>query len=722
MPVFQSDSITLERDADGSFGLTIDVPGRSVNVITPGLLTELDRALDVLAGRERVPVLLLKSGKKTGFMAGADLHEFLAIRDAASASALSERGQKVFDRLAGLPFPTIAAIHGPCLGGGLELALACDYRLVVEHPGTQIGLPEIELGLLPAWGGTQRLPRTIGLQHALQVILAGKRLDARAALAWGLADVLATDEDSLRRETIALLGRAIVRGKRRRTGVPMLGWRQWLLEGNPLGRRVIYNATERRLRQRVPDDMPAPYEALEAIRLGLHSGMTAGLTQEREAASRLALTPACRNLVTLFFQREQARKPPTQPPPATVRRIGVVGAGIMGAGIVQLAALRGLEVVVQEVSAEALQAGLARVQGLFDRAVERRVVSEATAQKSRSAIRGTVAWEGFDSVDVVVEAAVEDLEIKRRLFRDLAGRTPPAAILATNTSSLLVAHLAEGLAHPECLAGLHFFNPVHKMPLVEVVRAPATSAQTVSTLLGLAVTLGKTPVSVGDGPGFVVNRILMPYLNEAVVLLREGMPVKEIDEVMRRFGMPMGPLELLDQIGIDVAAHVARSIGPALGDRFEPNDVFERMLREGWAGEKNGKGFYLHQGRKTTVNVATEALVRGPGERGSISPLPPAARQAQARERMVLLMVNEGARVLTERLAESAEVDLAMVMGTGWAPHRGGPLRYADDRGLGDVAAALNNLANRVGRRFQPCDDLTRRAEAHQPFHPAPEG
>jgi 3-hydroxyacyl-CoA dehydrogenase / enoyl-CoA hydratase / 3-hydroxybutyryl-CoA epimerase len=710
MSVFESSTITVRRDADGALGLTFDVPGRSVNVITPELLADLDCALDALQTQSRVPVLLVQSGKKTGFLAGADLKEFLAIRDAASATAMSLRGQKVFQRLAELRFPTIAAIHGPCLGGGLELALACDYRLAVDRPGTQFGLPEVTLGLLPAWGGTQRLPRTMGLQRALEIILTGKRLDAKQAKQWNLVDaVSANDEGQLRSAIVKLIGRAMTHRKRSRTGLPLHGWRQWFLESTGVGRRIIFSATERLLRRRVPDDMPAPYEAVEAVRVGLRSGMTAGLTQEREAASRLALTPACRNLVTLFFQREQARKPEGG---VTVRRVGLIGAGVMGAGIAQLAALRGLDVVVKEVNAEALSAGMARIQELFDRAVERKIVSAEEAQRRRAAIRGTAEWDGFEGVDVVIEAAVENLEIKRRLFAELLEKTSSTTILATNTSSLRIAKIAEGLSPPERIGGLHFFNPVHKMPLVEVVRGPATSEKSIATLSALAALLGKTPVTVGDGPGFVVNRILMPYLNEAVVSLQECLRIKDIDAIMRRFGMPMGPLELLDQIGLDVAAHVAQSIGPELGDRFVPNDAFDRMVKKGWLGEKNGTGFYNHHGKKATVNDEAEVVVLGV-HRIRRKPGDDRLRLAEARERMVLSMVNEAARVLAEGLADSAaSIDLAMVLGTGWAPHRGGPLRYATDRGVSEVVAALNGLADRVGPRFRPCEELIRRAES----------
>ncbi len=360
MSLFQSDTITVERDSDGSFVLTIDVPGKSVNVITRGVLADLEGALDALAAQPRVPVLVVRSGKKTGFLAGADLHEFTAIRDVASARALSQAGQDLFGRLAGLAAPSVCVIHGPCLGGGLELALACDYRLVFDKPGTQLGLPEVELGLLPGWGGTQRLLRVIGLERAVQVILGGRRLSARDAQQWGLADCCARNEAELRDGYARLLLRAVAEGKRLRGRLPLRTWRQRLLESNPFGRRLILKGTERLIRNRVPDGMPAPTEALEAVRVGLERGQTAGFEQEREAAGRLALSPACRNLVSLFFQREEARKGPGENVPP-VRRLGVVGAGVMGAGIVQLAALSGCEVVVQEVDRKSTPIGAMRV-------------------------------------------------------------------------------------------------------------------------------------------------------------------------------------------------------------------------------------------------------------------------------------------------------------------------------------------------------------------------
>ena len=719
MRIFQSETIVVERDSDGGVVLILDVPGRSVNVFNRQVMTDLDAALDAVAA-SKAPLLVVRSGKKSGFVAGADLQEFLGIQDAAGAEAISAAGQKLFDKLAALPMPTIAAVSGACLGGGLEFALACDYRLVFDKPSTQLGLPEVELGLLPGWGGTQRLPRIIGLERALRVILDRKRLNAKEAFRWGLADAIASTEAELRDQVALLTGRALGEGKRQLSRVPLRTWRQRILESNPLGRRILFKATERMMRRRVWDDMPAPYEALEAIRTGINDGMPAGLAYERGAAGRLAVTAACRNLIALFFQTQKSDKRPEErrgAAPAEVRRVGVVGAGTMGAGIAQLAAFKGCKVVVQEVSQAALDAGMERIKGLFRKAVERRLLTEPESVERLAAIQGTLKWEGFDNVDVVVEAALEDLEAKKAVFRELETRTRPATVLATNTSSLPVERLQEGLPHPQRAAGMHFFNPVHKMPLVEVARAPATRDAALATLAQWAIHLGKTPVVVRDSPGFVVNRILMPYLNEAVILVAEGLTIEQVDRSMKRFGMPMGPLELLDQIGLDVAAHVAQSMQPVLTGRFEPNAAFDKMRAAGLLGQKSGRGFYLHGGKKPKGNSQVQDLLRDHQAGSASRALPPAVRQSEGRERMVLLMVNEAALGLSEGLtASAAAIDLAMVLGTGWAPHRGGPLRYADDRGLADIVQGLTSLASRHGRRFEPCAELKRRAEANEPF------
>jgi 3-hydroxyacyl-CoA dehydrogenase / enoyl-CoA hydratase / 3-hydroxybutyryl-CoA epimerase len=706
--IYQSPNLRVERDDVNLATLWLDVQGQRYNLLNKSVLDELDQAITAVRAEKELAGLVIRSAKETGFLAGADIQGFTKLANPDDAQAMSAHGQGVFGRLVDLSasLPTTALVEGPCLGGGLELALACTFRLAVDRSDTQMGLPEVELGLLPGWGGTQRLPRLIGLERALQVILGGKRLNARQAKEWGLADrVLDPAETS---QVLAKVGlNAISDGRIPLANRPPRTWRQRLLESNPLGRKLIVGGTERLLRRKVPDDMPAPKEALEAVKVGLSKGMEAGLAFERAAAGRLATTPACRNLVGLFLRREAARKLPAElrdKAAVTVRKVGVVGAGTMGAGIAQLAAVKGFAVVVQEANVDALQKGILRVGQLVEQAIKRRVLTEEEARQRLGQVKFTSKWEGFDDVDLVVEAVFEDPGVKRTVFHELESRTPATAVLATNTSSLLVGRFQEGLLHPGRFGGLHFFNPVHKMPLVEVIRGGQTDDGTAAVLAQFAASLGKTPALVKDGPGFLVNRILIPYLNEAVLLVAEGMGTAEVDGVMRRFGMPMGPLELLDQVGLDVAAHINESIRPALAGRFADGRAFEQMAKDrGWLGQKSGKGFYQYRGSSKAVNAEAEAALRSAGDKGLLAALPPAVRQRQARDRMVLLMVNEASRCLSEGVIDRADnLDLAMVLGTGWAPHRGGPLSYARDRGVAEVVKALGELAGRHGPRVEP--------------------
>jgi 3-hydroxyacyl-CoA dehydrogenase/enoyl-CoA hydratase/3-hydroxybutyryl-CoA epimerase len=703
MTLFQTNNLLVEVQGATAL-LWLDVADRPVNVFHPAFLTDLDQALDRVAEQTALQILIVAGGKKTGFAAGADVHSFAEVSTPEQAVALSTAGQQVFDKLARLRLPTVARIHGLCLGGGLELALACDYRWAFDTPeaAVQVGFPEVELGLIPGWGGTQRLPRIVGLERAVQMILTGRRLGTRDAQRWGLVDAAWDMEPTDWRQP----AEAIIRqGKPLRSWLPLSGWGQRLREGNPVGRWLIFRGAERILRRRVPDDMPAPFEALKAIQVGLSHGLEAGLAREREAIGRLATSRACHNLVNLFFQREQARKLPEDGALAKRCHVGVVGAGTMGAGIAQLAAVKGRRVFIQEVSDKALAAGMRKIEALFQKAVERRVLSDTAARTHLQTIQTTTTWEGFGDVDVVIEAVIEDLDAKRAVFRELERRVGPSTILATNTSSLPVAFLQEGASHPGRIGGLHFFNPVHKMPLVEVIRGPATDAATVAALTRLAVALGKTPVVVKDSPGFLVNRILMPYLNEAVLLAVEGMPASLIDRRMRRFGMPMGPLELLDQVGLDVAAHIARSVQPLLGERFPPNPVFSRMQEQGWLGQKSGVGFFRYKSHKKRENAELCGLL-AKARTGEFR-LP---EDDEALDRMVLLMVNEAAACLGDSVVDRSEcVDLAMVLGTGWAPHRGGPLRYAAERGWENVVRRLEELATKLGPRFEPCPELRQR-------------
>jgi 3-hydroxyacyl-CoA dehydrogenase/enoyl-CoA hydratase/3-hydroxybutyryl-CoA epimerase len=709
MTFFATQNVSIELQGPIAF-LWLDVHGRPLNVLGRQVIADLEGALACVEAEHSIQCLFIGSRKPTGFLAGADIEEFADITTAEQAMQTSERGQKLMDCVARLRVPTVACISGFCLGGGLELALACDYRLVYDTPNTQLGLPEIKLGLLPGWGGTQRLPRVVGLERALQIILQQRTLNAREAMNWGLADFIERDPaQGLTRALPALR-------KRPKAGMPLHGWRQKLLESTSIGRNIIFKMASKAVHAKAWEDMPAPVEALEAIRVGLTQGMEAGLRREREGIGRLAITRASRNLITIFFLVMSAKKSEEKTLPC--KKVGVVGAGTMGAGIAQLALLKGFDVVVQEINDGALTAGMKKIEDLVNKAVERRLLTADEARKKLAGIGRTTSYQGFESADIVIEAAIEDLDKKRDIFRLLDERCRPDAVLATNTSSLSVKQLQEGLRHPRRVAGLHFFNPVHKMMLVEVVRTPTTDEAVTSLLVRFAASLGKTPVVCSDSPGFIVNRILTPYLNEAGILIGEGLPVKAIDRTMERFGMPMGPLELLDTVGLDVAAHVSRSVGPAFGERLKPHPALPRMCEHGWLGQKTGKGFYLYSGKKKEVNA--EALARLGAELGMKPPLGPVPDEQvrEARERMVCLMVNEAAACLSEGLAERADViDLAMVLGTGWAPHRGGPLRYADDRGAADIVRALEDLARRHGPRFEPCAELRRRAKSGELFY-----
>jgi 3-hydroxyacyl-CoA dehydrogenase / enoyl-CoA hydratase / 3-hydroxybutyryl-CoA epimerase len=718
--VFRTDNLRLEERPEGVRVLWLDVAGRTLNVFTRQVLVELEQGIERVKADDEARLLVLRSEKPSGFMAGADLHEFSSVDRSEDAEAISAFGQNVFNKLAALNIPTIAIIHGPCLGGGLEVALACDYRLVLDHPKTQLGLPEVEIGLVPGWGGCQRLPRVVGLERALQMILAGRRLNGQDALRWGLADATGSSEQELAARLALLMVNALREGKRPRGRLPLCTWRQRVLESTPVGRRIVYRVAERLLRRRVPDDMPAPYEALRAVQAGISQGLDAGLAAERKAAGRLATTRASRNLIRLFFQREAARKPYESPERGAVRpirRVAIVGAGTMGAGIAQLAAIRGCTVTVREINDNALTASMQRIAELFHKAVANRVLAREAALQKLEAIRGTTAWDGFAEAELIVEAVVEDLQIKQALFRDLEEHTSAGAILASNTSSFLVTDIARGLKYPERVGGLHFFNPVHKMPLVEVIEAQRTTEPTLAGLSAWAVALGKTPIAVKDSPGFLVNRVLMPYLAEAVLLAAEGMAIDLIDQSMRRFGMPMGPFELLDQVGLDVATHIARSMGPIFAKRWTGNsaleglpETFEQFQRKQWLGQKSGLGFYRYHHGKKKVNCEATSLLPAIERQDAalgIRTLPRAAQIAQARERLVLLMVNEAAACVGEGLvADDETLDLAMVLGTGWAPHRGGPLRHATDRGVAEVVGALEALEGILGPRFAPCARL----------------
>ncbi len=691
---------SLAVDSDRVATLTFDLPDKKANILNRAAIEELERVVAELASRADIGCLLLVSGKPKIFIAGADIEEIRGVTDPQVAIEACHRVHRLYSEWERLPYPTVAAVRGTCLGGGTELALACTYLLVSDRADLRIGLPEIKLGILPAWGGCTRLPRRIGIAAALDIILQGKAVPGRTAFKLGLADALLPDAafERLARD-FALGHRGEKRRPRRRRGLGAM-----LLEGNALGRAVLFSQARKKTLQATKGHYPAPLRALDVIRTGVARGPAAGFAAEAAAVGELATSAVSKNLVHLFLTMEDTKKAPGLPggKAREVRSAAVLGAGVMGGGIAQLLADQAnLPVRLRDVAPQALAGGMAHAAALFRKQVERRRLADPEAKRRLALIHPTLQLSGLGGCDLVIEAIVEKLEVKQQTFAELGKLVAPEAILASNTSSLSIDLIARDTPHPERVVGMHFFNPVDKMPLVEVVVGRRTGPAAVNTIVELARRLGKTPVVVRDGPGFLVNRLLCFYMAEALHLLSQGHAIEELDSAMLGFGMPMGPVALVDEVGIDVAIKVAHILAEPFGDRLPPAGGQERIIESGRLGAKNGRGFYRYDGRRRTVPDPEVYALLGITARRS------EADAAKLVDRMVLPMVNEAARCLAEGVvATPADLDLAMIFGTGFPPFRGGLCRWADQRGLADVVGALERLQAEAGARFAPSAEL----------------
>lgn len=704
--------------ADGGMAhLCFDDPGRPVNVLTEAVMRRLDSLLDEIregAASGRIRGLIVRSGKPGGFIAGADVEAIARIEGPEEGASAARLGQAIYRELEELPIPTVAVIEGACVGGGLELALACRHRVASDHPKTRLGLPEVQLGILPAWGGTTRLPRLVGLQNALDLLLTGRLVNPKRARRMGLVDEILPSALLLETATAFLSDRMAGRpaaGRRRRS----LGRR--LLEDTAPGRRIVLSRARASVLEKTGGHYPAPLRILEVVRRSLGAPLDLALALEAEAAGELIASPICRNLIHVYHLREDARKGEGVPGLAgapEVRRVGVVGAGVMGGGVAHLMADQGIDVRVKDIRHEAVGGALQHARELFRKGVDRGKLSRLEADRRMERISGGLDYSGFGALDLVVEAVVERLEVKRSVLREVEERVPSRCVLATNTSTLRVDDMATALDRPENLVGMHFFNPVDRMPLVEVVRGEASSDEAVATVHRLAVRTGKVPVVVNDGPGFLVNRILGPYLNEAGHLLAEGGSVEEIDAAARAFGMPMGPLRLMDEVGIDVVRHAGDVLHEAFGARMDPAPPLVALREADRLGRKGGLGFYRYEGGKESgVDTGIyEVLGRTvPDVRSSLEP-------REIRARLVLAMANEAVRILEDGIVtRAAEVDLAMIMGTGFPPFRGGLLRYVDSLHPRTVLDRLQEYAARHGERFRPAALLRDLAESDERFY-----
>ncbi len=710
-------NIRREVQPNGICVLTFDRPDSPVNIFDDRTFEELNAQLDFVEAGARdnlIKGVIFASAKGKIFIAGADLHGFTAgpMTDE-RLGAIIDRGHHAFARIADLRVPSTAAIQGLCVGGGLELTLACDWRVASNDGSTKLGLPEVQIGILPAWGGSVRLPRLVGLPKALEIILTGKQLAGIPAKKAGLVDEIAYPEGML-----STAERLLARGKRPPLKTPFAN--------RAPARNIVASLARKKTLAKTRGNYPAALRAIEVATNGLGLAESPALRLERDAFVELAKTDAARSLMGIFFLQERAKKtklPGTDAKPTPVKTAAVIGAGLMGAGIAQWSAARGLRVLLKDINAAALAKGIQSIGKLFRDAAKRRVFTQADAQAGFDRVVPVTGDIPLRGVDLVVEAAVEKLDLKKKIFASLEAQVAPETVLATNTSALSIDSIAEGLAHPGRVVGIHFFNPVHRMQLVEIVRGPRTDAATMNTALGYVKAIGKLPVIVKDAPGFLVNRILLPYMAEALRLyFEEGYDAARIDRIMLDFGMPMGPLRLMDEVGVDVGNHVARDLTTRLPGSM-PTDsgagqAVTTMIANGWLGRKAGKGIYIYASDKKADDNALPPLhheaaaLRTPGmARGT-------ADDATLRDRMVLVMVNEAARVLEAGVVAAPEdVDFGMIMGTGWAPFRGGPLRYADARGPADIVRRLDELAASSGPHFQPASLLRAHAANHTGFY-----
>jgi len=696
----------LEVGQDRLATLTFDLPGKKVNIFNQAVLAEFASLIPELAQRRDIGCLILLSGKPGCFIAGADVEEIAGVTDPNQALAGIRAGQELFSAWGQLPFPTVAAVDGLCLGGGVEIALASTFRLVSDGSASRFGLPEVKLGIVPAWGGCTRLPRLIGLPSALDVLLTGKNIYPKKALKLGLVDGLIPQATFLHQVREFASGH--LDSKKR--PVDRTDFKELLLERNPLGRKLVFDQARKRTLEQSEGHYPAPLRIIEVVRIGIEDGIQAGLEAEQRAASELAVGAVSKNLIHVFQLMEGVKKAENRPPgtPHPVTRAAVLGAGVMGGGIAQLIADKmGISVRLKDIGTEALASGMQHASSLFARQVKKRRLRPDQAARKMALIQPTLTYDGFDRCDLLIEAIIENLGVKQKVFAEVEKEMAPGAVLASNTSSLSIDLIGNEAANRGQVVGMHFFNPVDRMPLVEVIAGEASDPDAVRTVYDLALKLGKTPVVVRDAPGFLVNRLLMFYSSEALWLLDEGYSIEDVDRAMKDWGMPLGPLALTDDVGIDVAVKVAHILGEAFGDRLPTPEWLDKAGEPGRLGSKTGLGFYRYDGRKRTEPDREIYRILG------LTPRVQDPDPAQIAERLVLPMVNEAARCLSEGVVrDPASLDLAMIMGTGFPPFRGGLCRWADAQGLSPLVDLLEEFAESIGPRFQPSESLRAAAES----------
>jgi len=709
----RNDYLSIENE-NGVATIWLDQKGSKLNTISPDLIGLVGDVLDELEGDLAVRAIVLAS-KKKDFIAGADIEAFQRVQKPGDFRPVSEKGHQILNRMANSRKPIVAAIHGTCYGAGLELALACHVRIASNAASTKLALPEVKLGLLPGGGGTQRLPRLIGLQNSLDMMLTGKNIFARKALKIGLVDKL-VHKYVLHRAAVSFARKLIDKPYNRKDKRP---WAVQLLEAVGPARNLILGEARKMVDKQTKGNYPAPYEILKCVEVGLNKGMEAGIKEEIDRFEKLILSPESRQLINIFFAMTAKKKNPMKDLVRPIDRLGMLGAGFMGAGIAEVSINKDIQVVMKDIKQESLNSAKQTIWKGVNKKIKRKILSKAEGLALINKVQGSLDYEDFASSDIVVEAVFEDLNLKKRVLADCEAVTRDDCIFASNTSALPIKAIAEGAKRPELVIGMHYFSPVPKMPLLEIVKTDQTADWVVATCLELGIRQGKTCIVVKDGPGFYTTRILAPFMNEALLLLEEGGKIDQIDRALQKYGYPVGPITLMDEVGIDVGAHIMSGdlMKHFLSQRknIKISDSLVHIYKAGYSGRKNKKGFYLYDektGKKLKGKINEKIYDFFGGAERKDLPL------EEMQLRPALVMVNEAARCLEEGIIESPlDGDIGAIFGIGFPPFRGGPFRFVDVLGAETVVNMMEELAQKHGSRFLPADILRDYAETGKKFY-----
>ena len=718
----QATFLSLRRQDNGIVLLEVDMPGEAVNTLRAQSAGEFQRIFDQIEGDAKVQGVIICSAKLDNFIAGADISMLSAVTDRAAGKVLSQTGQAAAQRIASCRVPVVAAVHGACLGGGLELALACHARIASTDEKTKFGVPEVQLGILPGMGGTVRLPQTVGLSTALDLLLTGRKLSSHRALTLGLVSAVVDRTSLINAATKWLMdlrqakekGPSALRVLARALNPAAV--KEAALADNPLGRRVVFDQAYKELLKKTHGNYPAPERILKVVRLGLERGAEAGFEAEATAFGELVVTPEAKALRHIYFAQQLLKKyagPSAAGPSREISRIGIIGAGLMGQGIAQVSLAEDRSLVrIKDTSRDHIKRALINIDRSLQLQVERRKLSKWQRSEHLSRLTATTSEAGLSNCEIVIEAAFEDLELKRSLLAQVEQSARVETIFASNTSALSISAIAQDARHKDRVLGMHYFSPVERMPLLEIVVTDETAPWVIKQAISLGKKQGKTVIVVHDGPGFYTTRILAPYLNEAAHLLLEGHAVETIDQALVKAGFPVGPFTLLDEIGIDVGHKVGENLFLAFGERLRPPVDMERLVRAGRLGRKAERGFYLYGDRNrdrrpVDSSFYAELELEPPDPSRAKVPGGVLLDHSSVAERCVLAMVNEAARCLGEGILQSADDgDMGAIFGLGFPAYLGGPFHWVKQRGAADIVARLKQLQEMCGPRFEPAPHL----------------